>query len=63
MFDEAEDEVNERKVKKAKNGSGGDARSWSLEELMRKEENKKERINRKDYWLREGIVVKVMTHE
>ncbi|CAN6565589.1 unnamed protein product [Malus baccata var. baccata] len=57
-FDEAEDEMNDRKVKKAKNGSGGDARRLSLEELMRKEEKKKERINRKDYWLREGIVVK-----
>ncbi|KAM1780085.1 hypothetical protein ACFX11_041471 [Malus domestica] len=63
VFDEAEDEMNDRKVKKAKNGSGGDARRLSLEELMRKEEKKKERINRKDYWLREGIVVKVMTHE
>ncbi|KAM1470807.1 hypothetical protein ACFX1Q_041297 [Malus domestica] len=63
VFDEAEDEMNDTKVKKAKNGSGGDARRLSLEELMRKEEKKKERINRKDYWLREGIVVKVMTHE
>lgn len=32
-----------------------------LEELMREEERKKERANRKDYWLCEGIVVKVMS--
>ncbi|KAF3955649.1 hypothetical protein CMV_019150 [Castanea mollissima] len=32
-----------------------------LGEMMREEEMKKERINRKDYWLCEGIVVKVMS--
>ncbi|TQD85179.1 hypothetical protein C1H46_029267 [Malus baccata] len=35
VFDEAEDEMNDRKVKKAKNGSGGDARRLSLEECLK----------------------------
>ncbi|XP_057759681.1 KIN17-like protein [Arachis stenosperma] len=33
----------------------------TLEELIREVEKKKEKINRKDYWLREGIIVKVMS--
>ncbi|KAK7300119.1 hypothetical protein RJT34_10954 [Clitoria ternatea] len=33
----------------------------TLDELMRDEEKKKEKINRKDYWLHEGIIVKVMS--
>ncbi|KAL6558734.1 DNA/RNA-binding protein kin17 [Orobanche minor] len=32
-----------------------------LDELMKEEEKAKERINRKDHWLFEGIVVKVMS--
>eukprot|EP01116_Phalansterium_solitarium_P022759 TRINITY_DN7635_c0_g1_i2.p3 TRINITY_DN7635_c0_g1~~TRINITY_DN7635_c0_g1_i2.p3 ORF type:complete len:184 (+),score=38.00 TRINITY_DN7635_c0_g1_i2:1102-1653(+) len=32
----------------------------SLKEIMREEELKKERINRKPYWIAENIVVKVM---
>lgn len=32
----------------------------SLDLLMQEEEKKKEKINRKDYWLCEGIVVKVV---
>ncbi|KAI5338085.1 hypothetical protein L3X38_017356 [Prunus dulcis] len=50
------------KVKNStKNGSSGGAGSLALEELMREDEKKKERINRKDYWLCEGIIVKVMS--
>ncbi|MFS7951897.1 putative KIN17-like protein [Helianthus anomalus] len=33
----------------------------ALDELIKEEEKAKERINRKDYWLCEGIVVKVMS--
>lgn len=33
----------------------------ALDEIMQSEENKKERSNRKDYWLAEGIVVKIVT--
>lgn len=33
----------------------------ALDEIMRAEETRKERNNRKDYWLAEGIVVKLMT--
>jgi DNA/RNA-binding protein KIN17 len=40
----------------------GDKRKRSaLDELMKEEEKKKERMNRKDYWLFEGIIVKVMS--
>lgn len=40
--------------------AGGGGRS-ALEELMKEEEKVKERLNRKDYWLCEGIIVKVMS--
>lgn len=33
----------------------------ALDEIMEKEEQKKEIVNRKDYWITDGIVVKVMT--
>lgn len=33
----------------------------ALDEIMAQEESKRERANRKDYWLAEGIVVKVVT--
>lgn len=48
----------EKSAKKGKVASGG---SSALDELMREEEKAKERSNRKDYWLCEGIVVKVMS--
>lgn len=57
-----EDEENEKMKAKArierKENSG---RKNALEELMREEEKAKERSNRKDYWLCEGIIVKVMS--
>ncbi|KAK7347224.1 hypothetical protein VNO80_21751 [Phaseolus coccineus] len=43
---------------KRKESGGGKS---TLDEMMRDEEKKKEKINRKDYWLHEGIVVKVMS--
>ncbi|KAF2296059.1 hypothetical protein GH714_035896 [Hevea brasiliensis] len=39
----------------------GSKSSVALDELMREEEKAKERSNRKDYWLCEGIIVKVMS--
>lgn len=33
----------------------------ALDDIMAMEESKKEKINRKDYWLTEGIVVKIVT--
>ena len=44
-------------------GAGGNVGGGvsALDELMREEEKVKERMNRKDYWLCEGIVVKVMS--
>ncbi|XP_031640033.1 DNA/RNA-binding protein KIN17 [Contarinia nasturtii] len=33
----------------------------ALDEIMKMEETKKEKLNRKDYWLAEGIVVKIIT--
>ncbi|XP_046389516.1 DNA/RNA-binding protein KIN17 isoform X2 [Ischnura elegans] len=37
------------------------AKTNALDDIMLEEESKKERANRKDYWLAEGIVVKVIT--
>jgi DNA/RNA-binding protein KIN17 len=40
--------------------SGGKRKS-ALDEIMEFEEQKKEKVNRKDYWLHEDIVVKVIS--
>ncbi|XP_019151258.1 PREDICTED: DNA/RNA-binding protein KIN17-like [Ipomoea nil] len=48
--------------KTGKGGSGvSGGGSSTLDELMREQERAKERQNRKDYWLCEGIIVKVMS--
>lgn len=60
VFEEVEEERKSKKVKTG-TGSGGGSGSLALEELMREEERKKERVNRKDYWVCEGIIVKVMS--
>ncbi|KAM0953313.1 putative KIN17-like protein [Dioscorea sansibarensis] len=51
------------KLEKKRTAGGGGAKGGSsaLEELIREEEKAKERSNRKDYWLCEGIIVKVMS--
>lgn len=62
VFEEAENE-NERSRasgSSVKSGGGG-GKSAALDELMREQEKAKERSNRKDYWLCEGIIVKVMS--
>lgn len=46
----------EKKTEKA-----GQKRKSALDEIMEFEQKKKEKMNRKDYWLTEGIVVKVVT--
>ncbi|XP_027077241.1 KIN17-like protein [Coffea arabica] len=57
VFDDVEHET---KSDKGNKGSGKMGSSV-LDELMREEEKAKERSNRKDYWLCEGIIVKVMS--
>ncbi|KAM7490703.1 hypothetical protein LguiA_033624 [Lonicera macranthoides] len=61
VFEEDENENRGKKRKEddriAKSGGGGSA----LDELMKEQEKAKERSNRKDYWLCEGIIVKVMS--
>ncbi|XP_033147030.1 KIN17-like protein [Brassica rapa] len=57
MFEDEEDERGEKRKR-----SGGDSeRGSALAELMREEEKMKERMNRKAYWLCQGITVKVMS--
>lgn len=58
VFDEVESVEKSVKDKKRKVGGG-----TALDELIREEEKAKERSNRKDYWLCEGIVVKIMSKD
>lgn len=57
------DELDGEKASKRAKTSGGNSNGGlsALDELMKEEEKAKERSNRKDYWLCEGIVVKVMS--
>ncbi|KAL3630478.1 DNA/RNA-binding protein kin17 [Castilleja foliolosa] len=57
-------EENESKSGKRKRESEGTSKNGSvLDELMKEEEKAKERSNRKDYWLSQGIIVKVMSKD
>ncbi|XP_047328648.1 KIN17-like protein [Impatiens glandulifera] len=56
VFEELETESRGGASKGGGSGGGG-----ALDELMKEQEMAKERMNRKDYWLCEGIVVKVMS--
>ncbi|KAI3679957.1 hypothetical protein L2E82_50693 [Cichorium intybus] len=56
VFDEVD--TVDTKDKKQKTGGGS-----ALDELIKEEEKAKERSNRKDYWLCEGIIVKVMSKD
>ncbi|GAA0184741.1 hypothetical protein LIER_32029 [Lithospermum erythrorhizon] len=60
IFDDSDEDNKKGKRKKENVKSGRDGLS-ALDEMMRQEEKAKERSNRKDYWLCEGIVVKVMS--
>ncbi|XP_042492082.1 KIN17-like protein [Macadamia integrifolia] len=60
IFEESVADRSEKRIKYGGNGaksSGGSA----LDELMKEQEKAKERSNRKDYWLCEGIIVKIMS--
>ncbi|KAK6119315.1 hypothetical protein DH2020_046934 [Rehmannia glutinosa] len=59
VFDDGEYESKNGKRKRGGENSGKNASV--LDELMKEEEKAKERSNRKDYWLFEGIIVKVMS--
>ncbi|KAK4353714.1 hypothetical protein RND71_025908 [Anisodus tanguticus] len=63
VFDEIDNEKREKgnkdSEKAGKNVKGGG--KSVLDELMREEEQAKEWSNRKDYWLCEGVIVKVMS--
>ncbi|XP_034711915.1 KIN17-like protein [Vitis riparia] len=56
-----EDGESENIVKGKGAGGSGIGGVSALDELMREQEKVKERNNRKDYWLCDGIVVKVMS--
>ncbi|XP_058107973.1 KIN17-like protein [Magnolia sinica] len=60
VFEELETEAKANKIKNGDNRIkvGGVS---ALDDLMKEQEMAKERSNRKDYWLCEGIVVKVMS--
>ncbi|XP_052203892.1 KIN17-like protein [Diospyros lotus] len=62
VFEEPEIDAKNGKVKQnGKSGKIGGASRTALDDLMKEQEKAKERINRKDYWLCEGIIVKVMS--
>lgn len=61
LFDEEEFESKNGKSKKQNDDDKSRKNESALDELMKEEEKAKERSNRKDYWLFEGIVVKVMS--
>jgi DNA/RNA-binding protein KIN17 len=50
-----------KSTKSYKSDGASSSKKSALEEIMEQEERKKEQKNRKNYWLAEGIVVKVMT--
>lgn len=63
IFEENESEKNEKKRKRDDNiGNGPNMGKSVIDELMKEDEKAKERVNRKDYWLCEGIIVKVMSN-
>lgn len=59
VFDDVEAESSSGKRKREGESSGKN--KSVLDELMKEEEKAKERMNRKDYWVCPGIVVKVMS--
>ncbi|WOK96953.1 hypothetical protein Cni_G05661 [Canna indica] len=61
-FDEGGQEKSERKDNSSKSAPpGGGGGLSALDELIKEEEKAKEKSNRKDYWLCEGIIVKVIS--
>jgi hypothetical protein len=63
VFQSIKKEIDEHKrPTSSKQGSSSLKRS-ALDEIMAEEEMFKEKRNRKDYWLRKGIIVKVVLYE
>lgn len=60
VFDDGES-GGSKKEKVRKDGNEKAGGKSALDELMKEQEAAKERSNRKDYWLWEGIIVKVMS--
>jgi len=54
-------EAEEKVFKKPKSVAGDSQTRSVLDEIIKQEESKKERANRKDYWLHKGIVVKFIS--
>ncbi|KAH8305843.1 hypothetical protein KR059_012770 [Drosophila kikkawai] len=54
-------EVDEKVFKKPKSIAGDSQTRSALDEIIKQEEAKKERANRKDYWLHKNIVVKFIS--
>ncbi|XP_017059782.1 DNA/RNA-binding protein KIN17 [Drosophila ficusphila] len=54
-------EVDEKVFKKPKSIAGDSQSRSALDEIIKQEEAKKERANRKDYWLHKNIVVKFIS--
>ncbi|XP_010462394.1 PREDICTED: DNA/RNA-binding protein KIN17-like isoform X2 [Camelina sativa] len=64
VFEDEENDKVGRGDKRKRSGDSGRSekeKRSALDDLMKEEEYKKERMNRKDYWLFEGIIVKVMS--
>ncbi|GLH04412.1 DNA/RNA-binding protein KIN17 [Gryllus bimaculatus] len=55
-----EKEKNANGEERKKKDKGEKRKASALDDIIKEEESKKEKVNRKDYWLVEGIVVKVM---
>ncbi|KAF8387997.1 hypothetical protein HHK36_026663 [Tetracentron sinense] len=60
VFEEVETEKS-GKTRTCSNSVKGNSGRSVLDDLMKEQEKAKERSNRKDYWLCEGIIVKVMS--
>lgn len=54
-------DIDEKVFKKPKSIAGDSQTRSALDEIIRQEEAKKERANRKDYWLHKNIVVKFIS--
>ncbi|KAL5706161.1 DNA/RNA-binding protein kin17 [Ranunculus cassubicifolius] len=61
VFGDAETDKDEKKRKRSGESKVGNGGGSILDSMMKEEEKVKERSNRKDYWLCEGIIVKVMS--
>lgn len=61
-YDSDDSETSRAKKPKPSKSSNDDKKKFTaLDEIMRIEEFKKEKTNRKDFWLTEGVVVKLVT--